>query len=146
MDLTTIAVSTVLTVAVMLLIYHCWIIPKVVDGIKTELPPTILAIVDEKFNALMQTIADTISGKLAEVKENVAETIEEKSLKIAQSIGGKKGSATRLANMAAAFLQKNGVTDDTLNEVIARYGEEALQKIAEKSKPAAADNGTGVNW
>jgi len=146
MDVTTIVVSTALTVAVMLAIYHLWIIPKVVDGIKTELPDAILGIVDSKFDTVLAVITETLAGKIGEVKENIAETIENKTMSITKSIAGKKGAQSYVASLAEKFLLKNGVTDETLETVASKYGEEALAMIVKKSKPATEENGAGTTW
>ena len=147
MDVTTIVVSTALTVAVMLAIYHLWIIPKVVDGIKTELPDAILGIVDSKFDTVLAVITETLAGKIGEVKENIAETIESKTMSITKSIAGKKGATSYAASLAEKFLLKNGVTDENLETVMTKYGQEALEMLVKKtSKPADADNVPGDQW
>lgn len=113
--------SVVLTVPTMIMLYHKWIIPKVIVGVKQDLPPAIVAVVDEKIN---------------DVKEYIAEQMDSARMALIGKLGGKaKGAA-----YAARYLTKAGVTEDSLNDIVEKYGAEALKIISEK---AAKLNGPG---
>lgn len=105
--------SVVLTVPTMILLYHKWIIPKVIVGVKQDLPPAIIAVVDEK---------------ITDVKEYIAEQMDSARMALIGKIGGKmKG-----VNAATRYLARVGVTEDSLNEILDKYGEETLRMISEK--------------
>lgn len=115
--------STLLTVPVMLILYHKVIIPKILVGVKADLPPAIMAIVDQK---------------LAEFKS----FIEDKFESARMAILGKNGNQKRLLGYAARFLEKNGVTEDTVQTVADRYGTEILEMIAKAAKPEQTQKDT----
>lgn len=102
--------STCFTVPTMLILYHKVIIPRILVGVKSELPPAILAIVDQK---------------VAEVKDMLEERID--SMRAA--IIGKKGNQARLLSLATKMLEKKGVTEDTLEEIATRYGDDIVEMI-----------------
>lgn len=112
--------SAVVTIPSMLVLYHKWIIPKILLGVKAELPPAILSIVDEK---------------IQDVKDYIGEQVESARA----AIRGKAGNNVKLANLAARFLEKNGVTPETLDTVAEKYGEDILAAL---QKRAATANGS----
>ncbi len=112
--------STIVTVPTMLILYHAVIIPKILEGVRKELPPTILTVVNEK----IEDVKSYISEQVTSVK---AATL------------GKLGNKKRLENLAISFLEKNGVTPETLDTVAQKYGEDIIKALSEK----AAANGSG---
>lgn len=116
--------STIVTVPTMLVLYHAVIIPKILAGVKEQLPPAILSIVDEKIN---------------DVKNYITEQVT--SVKAATL--GKLGNKKRLENLAIAFLEKNGVTPETLDTVAQKYGEDIVKALSEK---AAANGSKNDPW
>ena len=113
--------STILTIPSMLLLYHKWIIPKILAGVRQELPPAILSIVDEKIS-------------------DVKQFIEEKFDSARMAIIGKAGNTKRLEGLAAKFLLKNGITPDTLDEVATKYGEDILKALSDKAAAAGGSS------
>ena len=65
MDILTIVLSSILSVVLtipsMLLLYHKWIIPKILNGVRQELPPAIISIVlGEELAAVLDAIEHDI--------------------------------------------------------------------------------------
>lgn len=116
--------STIVTVPTMLILYHAVIIPKILAGVRQELPPTILTIVDEKI-------------------QDVKEYIQEQITTVKAATLGKLGNKKRLENLAIAFLEKNGVTPETLDTVAQKYGTEIVEALRSK---AAANTDDSVKW
>ena len=117
--------STILTIPSMLFLYHKWIIPKILAGVRQELPPAILKIVDEK---------------IQDVKDYMTEQFESARM----AIIGKAGNTKRIEGLAAKFLMKNGITPDTLDEVATKYGAEILDTLSKKA--AATKESSDSNW
>lgn len=112
--------STLLTIPSMLILYHKWIIPKILNGVRTELPPAIITIVDEKIGSFREYVTEQFESARA-------------------AIIGKAGNQKRLMGLAARFLEKNGVSAETLDTVAERYGQEILEALQKK----AANNSAG---
>lgn len=110
--------SVFLTIPSMLILYHKWIIPKILLGVKAELPPAIISIVDEKIGEFRDYVADQFESARA-------------------AIIGKAGNNKRLMNLAARFLEKNGVTPETLDTVAEKYGTEILEALQKKAATTA---------
>lgn len=106
--------STLFTIPTMLVLYHKWIIPKILTGVKEQLPPTILTIVDEKISDVKTYISEQLTSARA-------------------AIIGKSGNQKKLMGLAARFLEQNGVTPETLDTVAEKYGTEILQALQQKA-------------
>lgn len=116
--------GTILTVPTMLILYHKVIIPRILAGVKTDLPPAILAIVD---------------AKVEEVKNMLEERIDS----MRQSIIGKKGNDGRMLTYALRYLDRKGVTEDTLDVIAEKYGSDILQMIQSAAiKKSGSSSGT----
>jgi hypothetical protein len=113
--------STIVTVPTMLILYHAVIIPKILAGVKEQLPPTILTIVDEKI-------------------QDVKEYIQEQITTVKAATLGKLGNKKRLENLAIAFLEKNGVTPETLDTVAQKYGTEIVEALRSKAAAGGSVN------
>lgn len=112
--------STLFTIPTMLVLYHAVIIPRILAGVKQELPPAIITIVDEKIGAFKEYVADQFdSARMA--------------------IIGKAGSQKRILNYAARFFEKNGVTPETVDAAIEKYGEDLVRVLSERAaKPGGS--------
>lgn len=109
--------STLFTIPTMLLLYHLVIIPRILAGVKQELPPAIITIVDEKIGAFREFVADQFdSARMA--------------------IIGKAGNQKRLLGYAARFFEKNGVTVDTVDAAIEKYGQDIVEALSKKAATA----------
>lgn len=106
--------STLFTIPSMLVLYHKWIIPKILNGVREQLPPTILTIVDEKISDVKEYISEQLSSARA-------------------AIIGKSGNQKKLMGLAARFLEQNGVTPETLDTVAEKYGTEILAALQQKA-------------
>ena len=124
MDFATIAISTVLTVAVMVALYHGWIIPKVVNGIKEQLPQAIGAEVDR-----------LLKDVLIQLNEYIGTQIGEQGDRILEKFYGKMGNKTRLTKLANTFFGRNGINEETIEDAIERYGQPIVDAILAKSTP-----------
>lgn len=114
--------STLFTIPSMLVLYHKWIIPKILNGVREQLPPTILTIVDEKISDVKEYISEQLTSARA-------------------AIIGKSGNQKKLMGLAARFLEQNGVTPETLDTVAEKYGSEILAALQQKAaiKTGASD-------
>lgn len=120
MDILTVIVSaiasTALTIPTMLLLYQCVIIPKIIDGVKKELPQKILSIVDEKIDVFRLDLMRFIQDQIERVK---------------MSMLGSKGAKKKILDYALNYLEKFGPSQDTFERIKERYGEEALDVISQ---------------
>ena len=118
MDILTIALSSILSVVLtipsMLLLYHKWIIPKILDGVRQELPPAIIAIVDEKIG-------------------NFKDYLDEQIENVKMSVLGKLGGSKRTIGLINKFFEKSGITDETIQMAIEKYGEDLVNKVVKRS-------------
>ena len=118
MDVLTIMLSAVLsvvfTIPSMLLLYHKWIIPKILAGVAEKLPPAIIGVVDEK---------------IGDFKDYLDEQIDN----VKMSILGKMGGSKRTLNMINKFFDRAGITDETVQTAIEKYGEDLVNKVVKKS-------------
>jgi len=118
MDILTILLSSILSVVLtipsMLLLYHKWIIPKILDGVRHELPPAIIAIVDEKIG-------------------NFKDYLDEQIENVKMSVLGKMGGSKRTIGLINKFFEKSGITDETVQMAIEKYGEDLVNKVVKKS-------------
>ena len=118
MDILTIVLSSILSVVLtipsMLLLYHKWIIPKILDGVRHELPPAIIAIVDEKIG-------------------NFKDYLDEQIDSVKMSVLGKLGGSKRTIGLINKFFEKSGITDETVQMAIEKYGEDLVNKVVKKS-------------
>ena len=103
--------ATVFTIPSMLLLYHKWIIPKILEGVRTELPPAIIGVVDEKIN---------------DFKSYLDEQIES----VKMSVLGKLGGSKRTLNTISKFF------DETTQEAIAKWGQAYVDQWLKQSIPA----------
>lgn len=113
--------STLFTIPTMLVLYHAVIIPRILAGVKQELPPAIITIVDEKIGAF---------------KEYVAEQFDSARM----AIIGKAGNQKRILGYAARFFEKNGVTPDTVEAAIDKYGEDLVKALSERAAKKDGQN------
>ena len=118
--------STIVTVPTMLILYHAVIIPKILAGVRQELPPTILAIVDEK---------------IQDVKEYIQEQITTVKAATLGKLGGKIESRPYI-DMTCRALAAFGVDAEKL-AVAKKYGTEIVEALRSK---AAANTGDTVQW
>ena len=118
MDILTIVLSSILSVILtipsMLLLYHKWIIPKILTGVSEKLPPAIIKVVDEKI--------DNFKIYLDEQIDNVK-----------MSVLGKLGGSKRTIGLINKFFEKSGITDETVQMAIEKYGEDLVNKVVKKS-------------
>ena len=125
MDVLTIMLSAVLsvvfTIPSMLLLYHKWIIPKILAGVAEKLPPAIIGVVDEK---------------IGDFKDYLDEQIDN----VKMSILGKMGGSKRTLNMISRFFDKAGISDETVQTAIEKYGEDLVNKVVKKSNGQDAEN------
>ena len=106
--------SVVLTIPSMLLLYHKWIIPKILNGVRQELPPAIIAIVDQK---------------IGDFKDYLDEQIDN----VKMSVLGKLGGSKRTIGLINKFFEKSGITDETIQMAIEKYGEDLVNKVVKRS-------------
>ena len=118
MDILTIVLSSILSVILtipsMLLLYHKWIIPKILTGVSEKLPPAIIKVVDEKI--------DNFKIYLDEQIDNVK-----------MSVLGKLGGSKRTIGLINKFFEKSGITDETVQMAIEKYGEDLVNKVVKRS-------------
>ena len=118
MDILTIVLSSILSVVLtipsMLLLYHKWIIPKILTGVSEKLPPAIIKVVDEKI--------DNFKIYLDEQIDNVK-----------MSVLGKLGGSKRTIGLINKFFEKSGITDETVQMAIEKYGEDLVNKVVKRS-------------
>ena len=118
MDVLTIFLSSILsvvfTIPSMLLLYHKWIIPKILAGVSEKLPPAIIGVVDTKI-------------------DNFKEYLDTQIDNVKMSILGKMGGSKRTLNMINRFFDKAGITDETIQTAIERYGEDLVNRVVKKS-------------
>lgn len=118
MDILTIVLSSILSVVLtipsMLLLYHKWIIPKILDGVRQELPPAIIKIVDEKIGAFRDHLDEQVDN-------------------VKMSVLGKLGGSKRTLGLVNKFFEKSGITDETVQMAIEKYGEDLVNKVVKKS-------------
>ena len=106
--------SVVLTIPSMLLLYHKWIIPKILNGVRQELPPAIISIVDEKIG-------------------NFKDYLDEQIDSVKMSVLGKLGGSKRTIGLINKFFEKSGITDETVQMAIEKYGEDLVNKVVKRS-------------
>ena len=106
--------ATVFTIPSMLLLYHKWIIPKILEGVRTELPPAIIGVVDEK---------------ISDFKSYLDEQIES----VKMSVLGKLGGSKRTLNTISKFFDKAGINDETTQEAIAKWGQAYVDQWLKQS-------------
>ena len=106
--------ATVFTIPSMLLLYHKWIIPKILEGVRTELPPAIIGVVDEK---------------ISDFKSYLDEQIES----VKMSVLGKLGGSKRTLNTISKFFDKAGINDETTQEAIAKWGQSYVDQWLKQS-------------
>ena len=106
--------SVVLTIPSMLLLYHKWIIPKILNGVRQELPPAIIGIVDEKIG-------------------NFKDYLDEQIDNVKMSVLGKLGGSKRTIGLINKFFEKSGITDETIQMAIEKYGEDLVNKVVKRS-------------
>ena len=118
MDILTIMLSSILSVVLtipsMLLLYHKWIIPKILNGVRQELPPAIISIVDEKIG-------------------NFKDYLDEQIDSVKMSVLGKLGGSKRTIGLINKFFEKSGITDETVQMAIEKYGEDLVNKVVKRS-------------
>lgn len=118
MDILTIIVSavasTLLTIPTMLVLYQLIIIPKMVTGVKKELPEAILSVVDNKISLFQSFLTEFIIDQIDRVK---------------MSFLGVKSSKKKILDYALAFIEKNGVSVDTFDKIRDKYGQEAVDSV-----------------
>ena len=118
MDILTIVLSSILSVVLtipsMLLLYHKWIIPKILNGVRQELPPAIISIVDEKIG-------------------NFKDYLDEQIDSVKMSVLGKLGGSKRTIGLINKFFEKSGITDETVQMAIEKYGEDLVNKVVKRS-------------
>lgn len=118
MDILTIVVSAVLsvtfTIPTMLILYHKWIIPKILQGVSEKLPPAIIGVVDQKI-------------------DNFKEYLDEQIDSVKMSILGKLGGSKRTLGYVQKFFEKSGITDETIQTAIEKYGEDLVNAVVKKS-------------
>ena len=106
--------ATVFTIPSMLLLYHKWIIPKILEGVRTELPPAIIGVVDEKIN---------------DFKSYLDEQIES----VKMSILGKLGGSKKTLNTISKFFEKTGINDESTQQAIAKWGQSYVDQWLKQS-------------
>lgn len=118
MDILTIVLSSILSVILtipsMLLLYHKWIIPKILAGVSQQLPPAIIGVVDEKI-------------------DNFKDYLDEQIDNVKMSILGKLGGSKRTLGLVNKFFEKSGITDETIQMAIEKYGEDLVNKVVKRS-------------
>ena len=118
MDILTIVLSSILSVVLtipsMLLLYHKWIIPKILAGVSQQLPPAIIGVVDEKI-------------------DNFKDYLDEQIDNVKMSVLGKLGGSKRTLGLVNKFFEKSGITDETVQMAIEKYGEDLVNKVVKKS-------------
>lgn len=118
MDILTIVLSSILSVVLtipsMLLLYHKWIIPKILAGVSQQLPPAIIGVVDEKI-------------------DNFKDYLDEQIDNVKMSVLGKLGGSKRTLGLVNKFFEKSGITDETIQMAIEKYGEDLVNKVVKKS-------------
>jgi hypothetical protein len=118
MDVLTIILSAILsvvfTIPSMLLLYHKWIIPKILAGVSQQLPPAIIKVVDEKI-------------------DNFKDYLDEQIDNVKMSVLGKMGGSKRTIGLINKFFEKSGITDETIQMAIEKYGEDLVNKVVKKS-------------
>lgn len=112
--------SVVLTIPSMLLLYHKWIIPKILNGVRQELPPAIIGIVDEKIG-------------------NFRDYLDEQIENVKMSVLGKLGGSKRTIGLINKFFEKSGITDETVQMAIEKYGEDLVNKVVKRSNGQDAE-------
>ena len=106
--------SVVLTIPSMLLLYHKWIIPKILTGVSEKLPPAIIKVVDEKI-------------------DNFKDYLDEQIDNVKMSVLGKLGGSKRTIGLINKFFEKSGITDETVQMAIEKYGEDLVNKVVKRS-------------
>lgn len=118
MDILTIVLSSILSVILtipsMLLLYHKWIIPKILAGVSQQLPPAIIGVVDEKI-------------------DNFKDYLDEQIDNVKMSVLGKLGGSKRTLGLVNKFFEKSGITDETIQTAIEKYGEDLVNKVVKRS-------------
>lgn len=118
MDILTIVLSSILSVVLtipsMLLLYHKWIIPKILAGVSQQLPPAIIKVVDEKI-------------------DNFKDYLDEQIDNVKMSVLGKMGGSKRTIGLINKFFEKSGITDETVQMAIEKYGEDLVNKVVKRS-------------
>lgn len=122
MDILTIVtsalLSVVLTIPSMLVLYHKWIIPKILNGVREQLPPAIISVVDEK---------------IGDFKIYLDEKIEN----VKMSTLGKLGGSKRTVNLITKFFEETGISEETIQTAISKWGEayvnQTIGKMSKKS-------------
>lgn len=108
--------STMLTIPTMLLLYQVVIIPRIIEGVKRELPDKIMAVVDNKIDTFRSFLTEFIVDQIDRVK---------------MSMLGSKGAKKKILDYALSYLEKNGPSQDTFDKIKDKYGQEALDTIGE---------------
>ena len=135
MDVMSIATTTVLTVVIMVALYHGWIIPTVVKGIEERLPTAIKAEVD----TLLERVLDRI-------KTDISEAITEQGDVIMSKLYGAKGKNKQITQYATRYLERNGMNEDTIADAIERYGQPIVDAILKKSTADVGTPDPATSW
>lgn len=129
MDILTVIISaiasTALTIPTMLALYHYLIIPKIIVGVKKELPAQIMAVVDEKIDMFRLDLMRFIQDQIERVK---------------MSYLGTKGAKKKILDYALDYLEKFGPSKDTFQRIEERYGKEALDMISQMATQKKDEN------
>ena len=118
MDILELAISamlaTVFTIPSMLLLYHKIIIPKILNGVREQLPPAIIKVVDEKI-------------------ENFKLYLDEQIESVKMSVLGKLGGSKRTLNTISKFFEKTGINDESTQTAIAKWGHAYVEQFLKES-------------
>ena len=118
MDILELAISamlaTVFTIPSMLLLYHKIIIPKILIGVREQLPPAIIGVVDEKI-------------------ENFKLYLDEQIESVKMSVLGKLGGSKRTLNTISKFFEKTGINDESTQTAIAKWGHAYVEQFLKQS-------------
>lgn len=118
MDILELAISamlaTVFTIPSMLLLYHKIIIPKILNGVREQLPPAIIKVVDEKIENFKLYLDDQIES-------------------VKMSVLGKLGGSKRTLNTISKFFEKTGINDESTQTAIAKWGHAYVEQFLKSS-------------
>lgn len=118
MDILELAISamlaTVFTIPSMLLLYHKIIIPKILNGVREQLPPAIIKVVDEKIENFKLYLDDQIES-------------------VKMSVLGKLGGSKRTLNTISKFFEKTGINDESTQTAIAKWGHAYVEQFLKQS-------------
>ena len=118
MDILELAISamlaTVFTIPSMLLLYHKIIIPKILNGVREQLPPAIIKVVDEKIENFKLYLDDQIES-------------------VKMSVLGKLGGSKRTLNTISKFFEKTGINDESTQQAITKWGHAYVEQFLKSS-------------